>query len=68
MQNYFDIQQENGTMTIGSATHLTERENEVLQMPSDLSLEAVVDISGALRHLLADVFGLLREDEEFSLA
>ena len=52
-------------MTMSSATPLTEREDEVLQMPSDLSLEAVVEISGALRHLLADVFGLYVKTKNF---
>jgi starvation-inducible DNA-binding protein len=50
---------------MSSATPLTEREDEVLQMPSDLSLEAVVEISGALRHLLADVFGLYVKTKNF---
>ena len=47
------------------AAQLAEQENKVLQMPSDLSLEAVVEISGALRHLLADVFGLYVKTKNF---
>jgi starvation-inducible DNA-binding protein len=48
-----------------NATQLTERENKVLQMPSDLSLDAMLEISGALRQLLADVFGLHMKTKNF---
>jgi starvation-inducible DNA-binding protein len=52
-------------MTTTNATQLAERENKVLQMPSDLSLEAVLEISGALRQLLADAFGLYVKTKNF---
>lgn len=47
------------------ATQITERENKVLQMPSDLGLEAMLEVSGALRQLLADVFGLYLKTKNF---
>lgn len=43
-----------------SAPQITARENKVLQMPTELSLAVVLEVSDALRQLLADVFGLLR--------
>lgn len=52
-------------MTTTNATQLAEQENKVLQMPSDLSLEAVLEISGGLRQLLADVFGLYVKTKNF---
>ncbi len=52
-------------MTRTNATQLAERDNKVLQMPSDLSLEAMLEISGALRQLLADVFGLYLKTKNF---
>ena len=48
-----------------SATKLAELENEVLQMPTDLSIDAVLEISSALRQLLADVFGLYLKTKNF---
>ena len=48
-----------------NATQITERENAVLQMPSDLSFDAMLEISGALRQLLADVFGLYLKTKNF---
>ncbi|MCM3872150.1 MAG: DNA starvation/stationary phase protection protein [Pyrinomonadaceae bacterium] len=48
-----------------SATKLAERDNDVLQMPSDLSIDAVLEISSALRQLLADVFGLYLKTKNF---
>jgi starvation-inducible DNA-binding protein len=48
-----------------SATQLAERGNEVLQIPTDLSPEAVLEISSALRQLLADVFGLYVKTKNF---
>ena len=48
-----------------SAPQITARENKVLQMPTDLSLDAVLEISGALRQLLADVFGLYLKTKNF---
>jgi starvation-inducible DNA-binding protein len=50
---------------ITNATQRTERESKVLQMPSDLSLDAMLEISGALRQLLADVFGLYMKTKNF---
>jgi len=47
------------------ATKLAERERDVLQMPTDLSVDAVMEISGALRLLLADVFGLYLKTKNF---
>lgn len=48
-----------------SATQLVERGSEVLQMPSELSPAAVLEISNALRRLLADVFGLYVKTKNF---
>ena len=47
-----------------SATNLAERD-EILQMPTDLSIDAVLEISSALRQLLADVFGLYVKTKNF---
>jgi starvation-inducible DNA-binding protein len=51
-------------MTI-SATQVAERDIKVLQMPGELSLEAVLEISSTLRRLLADVFGLYVKTKNF---
>jgi len=48
-----------------SATKLAELENEVLQLPTDLSIDAVLEISSVLRQLLADVFGLYLKTKNF---
>jgi starvation-inducible DNA-binding protein len=48
-----------------SATQLAERGTDVLQMPTDLSPEAVLEIANALRQLLADVFGLYLKTKNF---
>ena len=48
-----------------NATQLAERENDVLKVPTDLSLSAVVEVSSALRPLLADVFGLYLKTKNF---
>ena len=48
-----------------SRAELAERENKVLQMPSDLSPDSIMEISGALRQLLADVFGLYVKTKNF---
>jgi starvation-inducible DNA-binding protein len=48
-----------------SATKLVEREHDDLQMPTDLSIDAVLEISSALRQLLADVFGLYLKTKNF---
>lgn len=48
-----------------SASQITERENKVLQMPTDLSLAVVLEVSSALRQLLADVFGLYLKTKNF---
>ena len=48
-----------------SATKLAERENDLLQLPTDLSIDAVLEISSALRELLADVFGLYLKTKNF---
>jgi starvation-inducible DNA-binding protein len=48
-----------------SATQQAERGTEVLQMPTDLSPEGVLEISSALRELLADVFGLYLKTKNF---
>lgn len=48
-----------------SATQLVERGSEVLQMPSELSPAAVLEIANALRQLLADVFGLYLKAKNF---
>jgi starvation-inducible DNA-binding protein len=52
-------------MATSNATQLAERENDVLKMPTDLSLNAVLEISSALRQLLADVFGLYMKTRNF---
>jgi starvation-inducible DNA-binding protein len=49
---------------MSSSTQIVER-NEVLQLPSDLSLNAVLEISTSLRGLLADVFGLYMKTKNF---
>ena len=43
-------------------------EKNIKGTPTDLSGNAVEEISSNLRRLLADVFYPLREDEEFPLA
>src|ERR1044072_1743315 len=48
-----------------SATQLVERGSGVLQMPSELSPAAVLEIANALRQLLADVFGLYLKTKNF---
>jgi starvation-inducible DNA-binding protein len=53
-------------MTVTSnVKQMGERANEVLNVPTDLSLTAVVEISSALRQLLADVFGLYLKTKNF---
>ena len=52
-------------MRARSGTQLAERGSDVLQMPTDLSPEAVLEISSALRELLADVFGLYLKTKNF---
>lgn len=44
---------------------LTERDDEILSMPGDFSLTAVVEISASLRQLLADVFVLYLKTKNF---
>jgi starvation-inducible DNA-binding protein len=51
-------------MTINS-TQVAEHDFKVLQIPDDLSLQAVSEISSALRRLLADVFGLYVKTKNF---
>lgn len=48
-----------------SAPQITARENKVLQMPTELSLAVVLEVSSALRQLLADVFGLYLKTKNF---
>lgn len=50
---------------MSGGTQLAERGSEVLQMPTDLSIESVLAISNALRQLLADVFGLYLKTKNF---
>jgi starvation-inducible DNA-binding protein len=50
---------------MSSATLIAERENGVLQMPSELRIDGVLAISSALRLLLADVFGLYVKTKNF---
>ena len=47
------------------ATQIAERENGALKMPTDLGLDAVLEIASALRQLLADVFGLYLKTKNF---
>jgi starvation-inducible DNA-binding protein len=49
-------------MKTNTATHL---KNVVSGMPTDLSNDAVLEISGALRQLLADVFALYVKTKNF---
>ena len=51
-------------MTI-NATQVAERDIKVLQIPDELSLQAVLEISSTLRRLLADVFGLYVKTKNF---
>jgi starvation-inducible DNA-binding protein len=50
---------------MSSAIQQAESENEVLQMPINLSIDAVLEISTTLRQLLADVFGLYLKTKNF---
>jgi starvation-inducible DNA-binding protein len=50
---------------MSSATFVAERENVVLQMPSELRIDGVLAIASALRQLLADVFGLYVKTKNF---
>jgi hypothetical protein len=47
---------------------LDTREKAVSATTTDLSRDGVAEISGELRHLLADMFALYFENEEFPLA
>jgi starvation-inducible DNA-binding protein len=42
-----------------------ERENEIAELPAEFSLDAILEISAALRQLLADVFGLYVKTKNF---
>jgi starvation-inducible DNA-binding protein len=50
---------------MSNVAQLGEQENEVLKVPTDLSLAAVAEISSALRQLLANVFGLYLKTKNF---
>ena len=47
------------------ATQVAERDIKILQMPDELGLQAVLEISSSLRRLLADVFGLYVKTKNF---
>ena len=47
------------------ATQTEEREKAALKTPTDLSQDGVVEISDALRQLLADVFALYLKTKNF---
>src|SRR6266704_907896 len=49
----------------GAATQLKRKETNTLETTSDLSLDAVVEISSGLRQLLADVFALYVKTKNF---
>src|SRR6266704_1974396 len=49
----------------GAATQLKRKETNTLETTSDLSLDAVVEISSGLRQLLADVFALYVKTKSF---
>ena len=51
-------------MTINS-TQVAQRDIKVLEMPYELTSEAVLEISSTLRRLLADVFGLYVKTKNF---
>src|SRR4051812_37263739 len=48
-----------------NSIQVAEHDFKVLQMPDELGLEAVVEISSTLRRLLADVFGLYVKTKNF---
>lgn len=50
---------------MSSATPLAERESEILEMPTGLRINSVLEISNALRQLLADVFALYLKTKNF---
>src|SRR3979490_2359732 len=52
-------------MAKSDATQLERREVDVLDTPTDLSRGAVLEISSALRKLLADVFALYMKTKNF---
>jgi len=52
-------------MATSKAVQVGKREKETLVTPTDLSHDAVVEISNALRQLLADVFGLYVKTKNF---
>jgi starvation-inducible DNA-binding protein len=52
-------------MATTSATQPTSRDNIRREIPGGLDLEGVVEISGELRHLLADVFALYIKTKNF---
>ena len=49
-------------------TELLHRREAPLETPTDLAPKATKDISGAMNAILADVFALYSQNEEFSLA
>jgi starvation-inducible DNA-binding protein len=52
-------------MRKSDTTQSEARETEALKTPTDLSRDGVVEISGALRQLLADVFALYVKTKNF---
>lgn len=52
-------------MTNNTQLEKRNRENQSSEIPTDLTRDAVVEISGALRLLLADVFGLYVKTKNF---
>jgi starvation-inducible DNA-binding protein len=56
---------ENKIMSNSSTVQLKEKERDALETPTDLSHDGVVEISNALRQLLADVFALYVKTKNF---
>jgi starvation-inducible DNA-binding protein len=56
---------ENKAMGKSEATQLKRQEKDTFDTPTDLSRDAVVEISSALRQLLADVFALYIKTKNF---
>ena len=52
-------------MRKSDATQLKRQETDTFETPTDLSRDAVVEISSGLRQLLADVFALYMKTKNF---
>jgi starvation-inducible DNA-binding protein len=52
-------------MSNSSTVHLKQKEKHSVETPTDLTHDGFVEISNALRQLLADVFGLYMKTKNF---